>query len=147
MPFHLLNPLPIIGPWWKRVVGKWDRRDAAADTFRRAVLKELRGLYPRPVDWPEKTGIDKRLRAVFPAMQEAIEGFRPYVKDQQAFEEAWRSYRTSTKRDIDNQDYTHYMNFGTHSQNLNGDLLHIKQDGKANFKRNVDRLLNFAKEP
>jgi hypothetical protein len=147
MSFHIINPLPIIGPLWKRLAGKWDRRDAAADIFRRAVLRELRGLYPRPVEWPEKTAIDKRLRAVFPALQEAVAGFKPYVKDQEGFEEAWRNYRASTKREVDDQNYTHYMSFGNHSENMNGELANIKRDGKATFKRNVDRLLSFAKEP
>jgi hypothetical protein len=64
----------------------------------------------------------------------------------EAFDLAWRDYRTSTKRDIDTQDYTHYMNFGGESLNSMGGVTKTKTDGKANFKRNVDRLLAFAQE-
>ncbi len=66
--------------------------------------------------------------------------------DKEAFDIAWRDYRCSTKRDVDTQDYTHYMNFGSHSVNAMGGVTKMKQDGKANFKRNVDRLLAFAQD-
>ena len=106
-------------------------------------IKRLEGLYPRPSNWPKTTGIDPTLRKVFPALQAAVATFRPYVSDDQkaAFDEAWRDYRCSTKRDVDTQDYTHYLNIGSESINAlgGGGVTRNKQDGKLNFKRNVDR--------
>jgi hypothetical protein len=77
-----------------------------------------------------------------------VASFRSYVPEKQraTFDEAWRDYRCSTKRDVDTQDYTHYMNFGSESINSLGGITRLKQDGKANFKRNVDRLLSFAQD-
>jgi len=85
-------------------------------------IKRLEGLYPRPSNWPKTTGIDPTLRKVFPALQAAVATFRPYVSDDQkaAFDEAWRDYRCSTKRDVDTQDYTHYLNIGSESINALG---------------------------
>lgn len=121
------------------------RRNDAAAEFRSAVLRELRGLYPQPVEWPKATGIEHRLRRVFPTLQEAVTVFRAYVPegDRPGFDRAWLYYHTSTKREID-QDYTHYMNFGSATGNELGGWFKHKQDGKANFRRNVDRLLRYA---
>jgi hypothetical protein len=141
------NPLSLLAAIYNRWSRKKDRRAEAATAFRNAFLQELKGLYPFPSDWPKGIGIDKRLRQAFPALQAAIAGLRPFVPDKEkaAFDEAWLVYHTSTKREID-QDYTHYMNMGSVVMNATGGLTEIKQDGRANFKRNVDRLLSFAKD-
>ena len=124
---------------------KKDRRAEAAMAFRSAFLLELKGLYPFPADWPKGPRIERRLRQAFPTLQAAVASFRPFVPDGEkaAFDEAWLVYHTSIKREID-QDYTHYMNMGTVMTNAAGHLTEIKHDGRANFKRNVDRLLIFA---
>ncbi len=53
-------------------------------------------------------------------------------------------YRTGTKREIDTQSYTHYMNMTSTTISSFGGETILPNDGKANFKRNVDRLLSFA---
>lgn len=55
------------------------RRAEACRDFRATLNRELAGLYPMPSNWPKSTGIDPRLRAVFPALQSAVATFRPYV--------------------------------------------------------------------
>jgi hypothetical protein len=134
----------------ERILKKRDeaqlRRDEAAETFRGVVYRELSGLYPHPSDWPKATGIEHRLRRVFPALQEAVVAFRSYVPENNRadFDQAWLYYHASTKREID-QDYTHYMNFGSATLVERGQWFRYKQDGKVNFKRNVDRLLRYAR--
>jgi hypothetical protein len=145
---HPWNPFGIVAAIYNRWSKKMDRKAEACAAFRNAFHRELEGLYPRPSNWPKSTGIDPTLRKVFPALQAAVASFRPYVpeKHRDAFDEAWRDYRCSTKRAVDTQDYTHYMNFGSESINSLGGINRLKQDGKANFKRNVDRLLSFAQD-
>ena len=142
------NPLSLIAAIYNRWSRKKDRRAEACAAFRSAFHKELAGLYPRPSNWPKASGIDPTLRKVFPALQAAVASFRPYVPDDQkpAFDEAWRDYRCSTKRDVDTQDYTHYLNIVSESLSATGGITRLKQDGKANFKRNVDRLVAFAQD-
>jgi hypothetical protein len=145
---HPWNPLGIVAAIYSRWSNRKDRRAGACANFRSAFLHELEGLYPQPSNWPKAYGIDPTLRRVFPVLQAAVAEFRPYVPDDQkeAFDIAWRDYRCSTKRDVDTQDYTHYMNIGTVSENASGGLTEIRRDGRANFKKTVDRLLEFAKD-
>lgn len=145
MDVAMWNPLSLIATIYNRWSKRKDRRAEAAAAFRTAFLQGLKGLYPLPSDWPKGAGIDRRLRQAFPALQAAVAGFRPFVpgNEKAAFDAAWLVYHTSTKREID-QDYTHYMNMGSVVTNATGGLTEIRQDGRANFKRNVDRLLNFA---
>lgn len=145
---HFWNPLGLITSIYNRWSKKKDRRAEACAQFRNTVHKELQGLYLRPSNWPKTTGIDPTLRKVFPALQAAVATFRPYVPDDRktAFDEAWRDYRCSTKRDVDTQDYTHYLTLGGESINALGGITRTKQDGRSNFKRNVDRLLTFAQD-
>jgi hypothetical protein len=133
---------PVIGFFTRRR----DRRAEACAALRATFHNELKGLYPRPTNWPKSTGIEHRLKSAFPALQAAVATFRPYVpdKDKPRFDEAWRDYRCATKRDIDDQSYTHYMNMTSTEPNTFGGETTIPNDGKANFKRNVDRLLSFA---
>jgi hypothetical protein len=100
-----------------------------------------------PSNWPKSTGIDPRLRAAFPTLQSAVAKFRPYVpkKHRAKFDEAWLNYHTSTKRETV-QDYTHYMDFTSTTLNTYGGETVIAANGKAQFKRNVDRLLAFAED-
>ena len=100
-----------------------------------------------PSNWPKTTGIEPRLRAVFPALQSTVATFRPFVaaKDRAKFDEAWLNFRTRTKREIDH-DYTQYMDFTSTTLNSYGGETVIAANGKAQFKRNVDRLLAFAED-
>jgi hypothetical protein len=128
--------------------GKRARRAAACKDFREAVHRELKGLYPRPTDWPKSPGIMKRLESVFPALQMAVANFRPFVpkKYQEDFDSAWAIYRNDTKRDIDHQSYTQYLNITSTTVNATGGETVIPNDGQANFKRHVDKLLSFAQD-
>lgn len=133
-------------PFINVLINKRERRIKAAITFREIFYKELQGLYPKPTNWPSGTGIEIRLRKSFPILQSAVVTFRPYIPKSKLseFDEAWLWYRTATKREIDDQSYTHYMNFTTSSVSSFGGETHLKQNGKETFKRNVDRLLSFA---
>jgi hypothetical protein len=146
--------IPLISPLLKLVTtlinslsSRAIRRAEACRDFRETFNRALQGLYPMPSNWPKGTGIEPRLRAVFPALQAAVATFRPYVpeKEQARFDEAWLNYHTSTKRAID-QDYTHYMNMTSTTSNSFGGETVIPADGKAQFRRNVDRLLAFARD-
>ncbi len=130
------------------VSGRKERRIKAATAFRDTFLKELQGLYPLPADWPPTTGIEPRLKKVFPALQSAVSTYRPFIpkNEQAAFDEAWLVYRTATKREIDTQCYTHYMNMTSTTISSFGGETVLPNDGKATFKRNVDRLLSFAQD-
>jgi hypothetical protein len=113
-----------------------DRRNAkriAATTFRSTVLSALNGLYPLPFQWPDD--IARSLGNAAPTLQSAVAQFRPSVRwwRRRAFDRAWFRYRCGTLREIDLQNYHHYIAFGSNP------------DYKANFRRNVDALLSFAK--
>jgi hypothetical protein len=147
-------PIPLLDPFFKLITtlinsvwGRKQRRIKAASAFRETVIKELQGLYPQPMNWPKTSGIDPRLRAVFPVLQAAVATFKPYLSDreQREFEQAWLYYRTDTKREID-QSYTHYMNMTSTTLSSFGGQTVLPNDGKATFKRNVDRLLSFAQD-
>jgi len=146
---HWINPLPFFTALLYFFGKKRDRRAEACQNFRSAFLHELEGLYPLPTNWPKGTGIEPTLRKAFPVLQAAIAEFRFYVPDDQknAFDLAWRDYRCLTKREVDAQDYTHYMNMASEAfDGTTGQTFRSKTDGKSNLKRNVDRLLEFAKD-
>jgi hypothetical protein len=98
-------------------------------------------------NWPKKLGVDSQLRNSFPALQTAAATFRAYVPiDKQGeFDKAWLLYYNAYKQD-GTQSYHHYMNFSSSTVNTFGGISHTKQNGKENFKRNVDRLLAFAQD-
>jgi hypothetical protein len=119
-----------------RLAVRRDRRAAerlAAATFRAAVLSALRGLYPLPFQWPDD--ITQTLRNAAPTLQSAVAQFRPFVPwwQRRAFDGAWFKYRCGTGREIDLQNYHHYIGFESNP------------DYKARFRRNVDALLSYAK--
>jgi hypothetical protein len=89
----------------------------------------LSGLYPLPTSWPDN--VDASLRQLFPALQRAVAAFRPYLPAWRrwAFDRAWNEYRCGTGRDIDLQNYHHYIGFQSNPNT------------KENFRRNIDRLL------
>jgi hypothetical protein len=140
--FKLLTTL--INSVW----GRKERRIKEAAAFRESFLRGLQGLYPLPSDWPPTTGIEPRLRKVFPVLQGAVSTYRPFILkgDQIAFGDAWLIYKTATKREIDTQSYSHYMNITSVTVSSFGGETVLPNDGKATFKRNVDRLLSFAED-
>jgi len=117
----------------------------AAIAFRAALINAFEGLYPHPVNWPAGTGIDPRLRRVFPALQGAADTFRMALpaRKRADFDDAWLTYYSSEKLD-GQQSYLHYLNMGGHSTIFGLIVARHKNDGKRNFKENVARLLAFA---
>jgi len=108
---------------------------AASTKFRAAVLEIFKAIYPAPSRWPEN--VDSFLRNVLPGLQSAVTEFRSFLPwyRQRAFDRAWFRYRCATGRKIDIQCYHHYMDFSD------------QPDPKETFKRNVDAMLSFAKQP
>jgi hypothetical protein len=108
---------------------------AGSTKFRAEVLSTLSGLYPSPVQWP--SDIDASLRSKFAKLQAAITEFRPFLAwyRRRAFDRAWFAYRCATGREIDLQCYHHYIAFCG------------QPDLQQSFKRNVDALLSFTKQP
>lgn len=127
----------LIGAWALFYVWKLNARRAASIKFRGTVLRAFSGLYPLPTDWPKdwSGGIHERLEAVFPELQIAIQEFRPFIPWywRWNFDRAWSRYRNAYEREIDYQCYHHYIAFDSNP------------DPKGNFRRNVDKLLSFAK--
>jgi hypothetical protein len=119
----------------------------AGNAFRAAVLAELSGLYPIPDRWPKGAGIEPTLKGKFAALQTAVETYKPFLsKDKQVeFDEAWVNYFCALKGRRE-QTYHHYMNITSTSVNSFGGETVLPNDGKATFKRNVERLLSFAQD-
>ncbi|WP_256361333.1 hypothetical protein [Methylomonas koyamae] len=138
----LSNPNGVFGAILLACFGAWltyrtvhrGRRAAACSAFRAAVLAELGPIYPNASSWP--ANIDSFLRSRFPALQTAVETFRPFVPwwKRWLFERAWFRYRCATGRKIDVQCYHHYVPIGDNP------------NYKANFQGNVSALLSFADE-
>jgi hypothetical protein len=107
------------------------RRNAAA-TFQADVLAVLKGLYPLPFEWPADP--TETLRKAAPELQSAVAQFRPFIpwRRRRAFDRAWFTYRSGTGREIDVQNYHHYIAFGSNP------------NARENSRRNVDALLSFA---
>jgi hypothetical protein len=148
-----MEPVSTVGPLLKllhwllgRSTKKQEVKVEAAAAFRGVVLHELAGLYPHCTQWPSINPLMHRLEAVFPALQTAVATYRPYVSDKAAYDQAWLWYRSATKREVDVQCYLHYMTGTSTTNNAHGGQTTIHEDGQANFKRNVDRLLSFATE-
>lgn len=118
------------------------RRNASASAaamFRAALLDALSGMYPVPTTWP--ANIDLHLRQLFPAVQRAVQEFRPYVPwySKRSYDRAWFVYRLGIDgREIDKQLYHQYMGFTSPCEPV--------VDPKVTFHANVKKLLAFADE-
>jgi len=122
------------------------RRITAADNFHSSVLSILEGLYPVPSNWSDN--IDSFLRSKFPALQSAVTDFRKHLtfSEKTSFDHVWFIYRLGKDgREIDKQYYAQYLD-GESATNINGKEIIEINDGKKNFKHNVDALLKFAKK-
>ena len=107
---------------------------SAASAFRTTVFSQLEGLYPLASVWP--SDIDAFLRQRFPRLQAAVIEFRHFLPwwERRAFDSAWLRFHNAYERKGE-QCYHHYMAFGSTT------------DPEGIFKRNVDVLLSFAKQP
>lgn len=142
LPAWVLKSLPNPIKYW---LDRRTRIIQAGNSFRANVLAELKGLYPIPSNWPAGTGIEPMLKGKFAALQMAVETYKPFLsKGKQAkFHEAWVTYFCALKGRRE-QTYHHYMNITSTSVNSFGGETVIPNDGKATFRRNVDRLLSFS---
>jgi hypothetical protein len=147
IPASVLIFLGKIFPLTNIWINKRERRIKAAVAFRETFQRELTGLYPIPTEWPKGPGIEKRLERIFPSLQAAVTVYEPFISKakQPRFANAWLVFYNAYNREGE-QCYHHYMNFGTDTVNVAGGITHVKQNGKKNFKRNVDRVLAFAKD-
>jgi hypothetical protein len=130
IPFFTSLIAPVVNYVGGRLGGRSSRHAAACAAFRDAFATELQGLYPEPVQWPERYGIDGHLRSRF--------------KARAAFDDAWLTYYSSLKR-RNEESYDHYYSSGGVSME-HGLIVARREpeDGKRYFKENVDRLLAFA---
>lgn len=129
------------------------RLASAAAKFRDVIYSELKGLYPIPSDWPtDAFGIDRILRKAFPTLQAAVDEYRNFIPwyCRWSFDRAWKLYRMGPEgREIDNQDYSQYEEWVSTFISQATDNQITKDNTiiyKDNFKKNVDRLLKYAKQ-
>lgn len=123
------------------------RANACAD-FNAAVHEAFSGLYPIPNSWPaDKLAIVNILERQFPLLQAAIGNFRPNVPiyKRWLFDRAWRIYHLGADR----RDIEGYWQYVPHSGESVENGKRYKHDNiltyKDNFKKNVGRLLRYAK--
>ncbi len=115
----------------------------AADKFRNTVFTELEGLYPTPAKWPSRDiDIIKILKDKFPKLEIAVTEFGRHLGwfKRKRFNHAWQEY---------NKDYFQYVPMQGQSYSY-GKLIETHDTTKTyhdNFRKNVDALLKFAKQP
>ena len=130
---------------------KRSARRNAGIKFRSTILETMTGFYPVPSSWPkEKLKIIEDLERRFPTLQTAVAEFIPHLQKhkQWLLQRAWKIYRLGPDgREIDGQYYWQYV---PHSGEGYEAGKHYKHDNRATyktqFKKNVERLLNFAGE-
>lgn len=126
------------------------RHAAACSAFRASILEVLRGLYPEPVEWPvNPSDIVHALDGRFAGLQAAGAAFRPYLPlwRRWMFDRAWVAYRLGrARRRGDRRPYAQYVPDprAALSPGWPGAREPLAQV-QAAFRRNVARLLEFAK--
>ena len=105
----------------------------ASKEFSETIHKELKNVYPHPVNWP--TDIDEYLRSKHATIQSVVNKFKRYlpVEQREAFDRAWVAFYNAHSDDRE-QCYHHYIGYNNNPK---------FQD---NLKNNVGKLLSFAKE-
>lgn len=140
----------LVNHWFSCSRERKVRRTNACVKFHNSVLTVLAGLYPIPSNWPDdKKAIINILKGRFQPLQAAVAEFSaslPWHK-KFFFDRAWRIYRLGKDgREIDEQYYLQYV---PHSVDDVEYSKHHKYDNmntyKDNFKKNIDRLLRYAK--
>lgn len=139
-----------VGAYFAEFNSRRSRLATAAEKFRNTVSNELKGLYPPGSSWPE-SGADTvfRLQAAFPQLQIAAKEFRHFLPwcTRIFFDRRWNIYRCGKSRaNEDEQDYFQYV------AHISTTIIKGKQviedntpHYKDNFKRNVEKLLKYAK--
>lgn len=101
----------------------------AARKFHDTIRNELEGLYPTPVNWPkDSSAIYYILEEKYPRLENAVHKFRGHLPSflLSGFDNAWLQYH---------KDYYQYMPFHDNTETY-----------KETFKKNVNRLLKYAKQ-
>lgn len=116
----------------------------ASKEFQRVILNELEGLYPTPTKWPlENRQIEYILKDKFPRLEIAVHKFRGHLPCciRKHFDTAWLEYHGG------NDDYHNYWPYISTSI-VNGK--EVIEDNtktyKKTFRKNVNRLLKYAKQ-
>lgn len=113
----------------------------ATDKFRNTFFSELEGLYPTPTKWPDKEmQIIQILKDKFPKLEIAVVEFRLHLNwfERNRFDHAWQEYHKDYYQYVpmQGQSYSHGKLIETHD---------TTKTYQANFRKNVDALLKFAK--
>ena len=68
------------------------RHASAVDRFRSSIYSILSGVYPDPIKWPDN--MDVYLGERLPVMQDVVEGFRHYVRQEDipSYNKDWHSF-------------------------------------------------------
>lgn len=133
------------------------RLAVAAEKFRIIFLTELIGLYPIPSNWPsDVNGIDRVLREIFPKLNAAVAEFRRFIPwyRRKFFDKAWEFYclgedgiQLNKMGGKEQQCYYQYIPFSGISVINGKEISHDStKTYKETFKKNVDRLLKYAKQ-
>jgi hypothetical protein len=132
----ITGTVALAGIFWTHRLARRRERKTSSQKFRQNILDLFQGLYPIASNWPkDPMDIDPILRAIFPKLQVAVAEFRRVVPFyyRRAFDRAWFRYRNAHEREIDDQCYHHYI------------FSQLAGNPKDYFKKNVDKLLSFAK--
>jgi acyl carrier protein phosphodiesterase len=123
-------------------VQRYNAFKSASEKFRNTIYKELEGLYPTPVKWPDpEHKIIYILKDKFPQIEIAVAEFRLQLNrlNRKKFDEVWNDFHS---------DYFQYVPIKSESYSY-GKLIE-KSDTTttylSNFKDKVDALLKFAKQ-
>lgn len=118
--------------------------------FRAIVCAEFEGLYPTPTKWPKNAlDIVRILEEKYPRLEIAVHQFKGHLPTcfAKGFNKAWIAYYNEQKQD-NWQSYFHYVPIKGTSCEGKGETIYTYDNTvtyKDNFKKNVDRLLNYAK--
>jgi|SRR5208283_170946 len=140
----------LINHWLASTKDRVGRLATASAKFNSDILNVLTGLYPLPSNWPEDINeLDTVFRSFFPKMQIAVEEFKRYLPWYKKifFTHNWSHFRNAYGRDQDIQCYHHYMPFKGVSIVNGKEITHDNTTTyKETFKKNVDRLLKYARQ-
>ena len=125
-----------------------NRFAAVSAKFRNVFINELKEISPIPVNW--SANIDEYLRSKFVILQAAIKEFGDLLPWHKRFffYKAWVRYYCCTGRNVDKncQVYHHYM--ASSGSSYDGKKYKEHDNTKSyqeNFKKNIDKLLSYAK--
>jgi len=122
----------------------------AARKFQDIIRNELQGLYPSPVSWPKDSfSIDPILKEKYPRIENAVSNFKGHLPTIliKGFNKAWIKYYSANGNE-GYQCYDHYMPFKGEAFSYGEKISEWDNTKtyKETFKKNVARLLKYAKQ-